>query len=104
MQLTTATPRTAPGTAPGTLSLTTRALAETAPPDNAQRTEALSRLTDALDQLDDRERLAIHLHYLETDPVRTASAALGLSRSGYYKLLARARQRLGAIMQEIPAP
>jgi len=80
------------------------AAADTAPVETAQRAEALSRLSDALDQLDDRERLAIHLYYLESDPVQTAFAALGLSRSGFYKLLARARQRLGAIMQEVHAP
>jgi RNA polymerase sigma-70 factor (ECF subfamily) len=80
------------------------AVAETAPIEVAQRAEALSRLGEALDQLDDRERLAIHLYYLESDPIPTALAALGLSRSGYYKLLGRARQRLGAIMQEVRIP
>lgn len=60
--------------------------------------EQLDRLGHALDQLDEQERLAIHLHYLEADPVGAAASALGLSRSGYYKLLARARQRLAALM------
>jgi RNA polymerase sigma-70 factor (ECF subfamily) len=64
----------------------------------AQRQEQLRLLGAALDQLEDRQRLAIHLYYLEPDPVRAAESALGLSRSGYYKLLARARERLVELM------
>jgi RNA polymerase sigma-70 factor (ECF subfamily) len=63
--------------------------------------DQLDRLTAALDRLDDRERLAIHLHYLDSDPLRAAESALGLSRSGYYKLLARAREKLAALMREV---
>ncbi len=70
------------------------------PPDDADRREDLDRLTAALDQLGDDERLAIHLHYIEPDPVRAAKESLGLSRSGFYKLLARARQHLAANMRE----
>lgn len=68
------------------------------PDDNADRRQQLDRLTVALDQLADDERLAIHLHYIEPDPVRAAKEALGLSRSGFYKLLARARQNLASLM------
>lgn len=60
-----------------------------------ERAEQLDRLGEALMRLPDDERLAIHLHYLEADPVRAAMPALGVSRSGFYKLLSRARQRLG---------
>jgi len=66
--------------------------------EQCRQREQLERLTAALDQLDERERLAVHLHYLETDPVKAAEMALGLTRSGYYKLLARARDRLAALM------
>lgn len=59
-----------------------------------ERAEQLDRLGEALMRLPDDERLAIHLHYLEADPVRAAMPALGVSRSGFYKLLSRARQRL----------
>ena len=69
-----------------------------------QRSEALARLSSALDELDDRERLAVHLYYLESDPVAAAREALGLSRSGYYKLLAKARDRLVALMREVSMP
>src|SRR5262245_55710159 len=67
--------------------------------DNAER---LERLGTALDALPDDERLAIHLFYLEADPVAAASSALKLSRSAFYKLLSRARERLACLMREVP--
>ena len=81
-----------------------RARAEAAAPvaDVSEQTEQLGLLGEALAELDDRERLAIHLYYLEADPVRAAASALALSRSGYYKLLARARERLADILKERP--
>ena len=72
--------------------------------DEVARAEDLERLDAALDRLDDRERLAIHLYYLEADPVQGASSALGLSRSGYYKLLSRARESLARIMNDTRTP
>ncbi len=63
------------------------------------KNEQLERLSQAMDQLDDRERLAVHLHYLDRDPAQSAESALGLSRSGYYKLLARAHERLAGLMK-----
>ena len=72
--------------------------ATVAAPEAAARAEDLTRLDDALDRLDDRERLAIHLYYLEADPVNAAMSALGLSRSGYYKLLSRARENLAGLL------
>lgn len=64
----------------------------------AERDEALARLDAAMAQLDDRERLAIHLYYLEADPIQAAAEGLGLSRSAYYKLVGRARQHLAELM------
>lgn len=69
-----------------------------APSYPVEQAEALDRLTIALDELPDEERLAIHLYYLENDPVAAAGSALGLSRSGFYKLLARAKAHLGTLM------
>jgi RNA polymerase sigma-70 factor (ECF subfamily) len=68
------------------------------PAQASEQEEDLRRLDAAMERLDDRERLAIHLHYLESDPVKAAASALGLSRSGYYKLLTRARKRLASFM------
>jgi RNA polymerase sigma-70 factor (ECF subfamily) len=70
-------------------------------PDSADavvKREALTRLDEALRSLNDAERLAIHLYYLDADPVAAAQASLGLSRSGFYKLLSRARERLATLM------
>jgi RNA polymerase sigma-70 factor (ECF subfamily) len=70
----------------------------------AAREERRRRLNEAIDALPDEERLALHLYYLEPDPVAAASSALGLSRSGFYKMLARARERLAAHMGEMVTP
>lgn len=67
----------------------------------AEHAEALARLTTALDELPDDERLAIHLYYLDSDPIAAASSALGVSRSGFYKLLARARGHLASILGSV---
>lgn len=68
--------------------------------DVASKRELLQRLTGALSALPDPERLAIHLYYLDPDPVRAAESSLGLSRSGFYKVLARAREQLAALLGE----
>lgn len=65
-----------------------------------ERAEALERLDEALERLGERERLAIHLYYLDTDPVAAAQSALGLSRSGFYKLLTRAKEQLAGLLSE----
>ena len=74
------------------------------PSEDSDHAEQLDRLGAALEKLDDRERLAIHLYYLEADPVKAATGAMSLSRSGYYKLLARAREHLAGFMTEVNAP
>ena len=71
------------------------------PADTAEKAEQLQRLTVALDSLPDDERLAIHLQYLEADPPAAAASALSLSRSGYYKLLTRAKARLASMLKEV---
>lgn len=74
-----------------------------APHETASKAESLARLTEAIDRLPEQERLAVHLFYLDPDPVRAAREALGLSRSGFYKLLARAREHLAHSMREVRA-
>ncbi len=68
------------------------------PAAQADRAEQLDRLSRALEQLPDDERLALHLYYLESDPIAAASECLGVSRSGFYKLLTRGRERLASLM------
>ena len=72
----------------------------TSPAADPERRERFAALESALDRLSDDERLAIHLHYLETDPVAAARRALGISRSGFYKLLGRARASLADLLRE----
>jgi len=70
------------------------------PIEAAVQTEQLERLTAAIDALPDDQRLAIHLYYLEEDPVEAARKAMKLSRQGFYRRLARARDRLAILMRE----
>ena len=79
---------------------TTTHLPSDSTPADAATSEDLDRLGVALASLSEEEQLAIHLYYLDSDPVAAGASALGLSRSGYYKLLARARTRLQALMKE----
>jgi RNA polymerase sigma-70 factor (ECF subfamily) len=67
------------------------------------RVPAAEHSSDTIDEvrravrgLPERERIAVHIHYLCGEPVEAARQALGLSPSGFYKLLERARQRLRA--------
>ncbi|UCD29943.1 MAG: sigma-70 family RNA polymerase sigma factor [Planctomycetota bacterium] len=71
------------------------------PMEVVEQAEQLQRLSGALDLLSDNERLAIHLYYLDSNPQEAAAGVLGLSRSGFYKLLARARNRLAGLMREV---
>lgn len=73
------------------------------PAGSADRREQLERLTRAIEQLPDDERLAVHLYYLESDPVSAATTCMGVSRSGFYKLLTRARERLASLMARVEA-
>ena len=54
----------------------------------------LTSLRRAIEELPERERLALRAFYLLGESADDARAALGLSRSGFYQALARARNRL----------
>jgi RNA polymerase sigma-70 factor (ECF subfamily) len=53
-----------------------------------------SALYTALQALPARERLAVHLHYFDQYSPEACQAALGGSRSTFYRLLRRAKKRL----------
>lgn len=61
----------------------------------------LAELREAVRQLPEQERMAIHLFYLEEQPAEMARQVLGISQSGFYKLLERAREHAGAIMRRM---
>jgi RNA polymerase sigma-70 factor (ECF subfamily) len=56
-------------------------------------------LLQAIRSLPYRERMALHIFYLDEQPADIARRTLGLSSSGFYKLLDRARNRLASVMQ-----
>ena len=60
--------------------------------------EESQRLLDAIRQLPAKERTALHLFYLAEQPASAAREVLGLSNSGFYKLLDRAERRVASIL------
>lgn len=62
--------------------------------------EDVRRLHEALLRLPARERLAIQSYYLLGEPASRSMESLGLSSSGLYKLLGRARTRLKQWLQD----
>jgi len=67
-----------------------------APTSSLERQEALRRLGSAIDALPQDIRLALHLFYIEPDPVDAAKRALGISRAQFYRLVTQARQLIAA--------
>ena len=64
------------------------------PPDD-DRIELLRKM---IATLPDKERLALHTFYLQGNSADNARRIMGLSRSGYYRVLERARNRLEQLM------
>jgi RNA polymerase sigma-70 factor (ECF subfamily) len=76
--------------------LTTAQQVDRATPQEAPQ---IDELRDAIGRLPEEERMALHLFYLEEQSAVVARQVLGLSQSGFYKLLDRARNRVGSIMR-----
>jgi RNA polymerase sigma-70 factor (ECF subfamily) len=64
--------------------------------ESADETELVMR---RVAELPERERLAIHVFFLQECDARQAAELLGLSRSGVYALLERALARLAALVR-----
>lgn len=73
---------------------------EPAAPESHGHDERLATLLDLLAELPEMERLAIHAFYLSGQSADQGADALGISRSGFYKLLAAARSRLTIRFQQ----
>ena len=56
------------------------------------------RVHDAIAQLSDNERLAVHIYYLSEEPAEVARQTLELSASGFYKTIDKARSRLRVLL------
>ena len=54
----------------------------------------IERLRKMITKLPEKERLALHAFYLQNKSADNARRAMGLSRSGFYRVLERARKRL----------
>lgn len=61
--------------------------------------EDVERVLEAIRRLPPTERTALHLFYLVEQPAAAARETLGLSHSGFYKVLERARRQVAAIME-----
>jgi RNA polymerase sigma-70 factor (ECF subfamily) len=68
-------------------------------PNPASSDGVVKELQKAMLRLPERERLALHAFYLQGRSVEQARAVLGLSRSGMYRVLERARKRLERLMR-----
>jgi RNA polymerase sigma-70 factor (ECF subfamily) len=64
------------------------------PPDNS-RIELLQKMITTLPE---KERLALHTFYLQGNSAEAARRIMGLSRSGFYRVLERARKRLERLL------
>jgi RNA polymerase sigma-70 factor (ECF subfamily) len=64
------------------------------PPDDG-RIELLRKM---ITTLPDNERLALHTFYLQGNSADNSRRIMGLSRSGFYRVLERARKRLEQLM------
>jgi len=64
------------------------------PPDDSR----IEQLREKILMLPERERLALHTFYLQGKSADNARRIMGLSRSGFYRLLERARKRLERTM------
>lgn len=58
----------------------------------------IERLREMITTLPERERLALHTFYLQGNSAEAARRTMGLSRSGFYRVLERARKRLEKLM------
>lgn len=61
---------------------------------NQQHDGELARLGSLMAGLPEKDRLALHAFYLQGKSVDDARQVLGLSRSGFYRAMERARERL----------
>lgn len=69
----------------------------TAEKSNDNRIELLRKMITTLPE---KERLALHTFYIQGNSADNVSRIMGMSRSGFYRLLGRARNRLEKLMPE----
>ncbi len=62
--------------------------------------DRIELLREMITRLPEKERLALHAFYLKGQSADNARRITGLSRSGFYRALDRARKRLGRLLAE----
>lgn len=62
--------------------------------------EQLEHLRAAMGQLDQQERLALNVFYLQDKDIEQTKKILGVSRSGLYRLLDRAKKKLAKFIND----
>jgi RNA polymerase sigma-70 factor (ECF subfamily) len=60
--------------------------------------DRLARLREMIMTLPEKERLVLHTFYLQGKSAESARQIMGLSRSGFYRILDRARKRLERLL------
>jgi RNA polymerase sigma-70 factor (ECF subfamily) len=65
---------------------------------NPSNDDRIEQLREMITTLPERERLALHTFYLQGKPADNARRVIGLSRSGFYRVLERARKRLERLL------
>lgn len=69
-------------------------------PERYHKDERIERLTEAIDRLSEKEKLALRAYYLQGQDIDEAQRLLGMSRSSFYRLLERARNNVEKLMDE----
>ena len=67
---------------------------------STQSHDRLDYLDEAISKLPPDERLALHVYYLQGKDIEQARKILGVSRSGFYRLLVKAREKIAEIIEE----
>ena len=62
--------------------------------------ERLDALNNAIEQLPERERLALRTYYLQDKDINAAMKIMGMSRSSFYRLLERARKNVEKLIDQ----
>jgi len=73
---------------------------ELAPEKRTPRNDRLDWLMAAMEKLEPDEKLALHVYYLQDEDIEQAMKVVGVSRSGFYRLLAKAREKIEKYVHE----
>ena len=65
---------------------------------NPSNDDRIERLREMITVLPEKERLALHTFYLQGNSADNARRIIGLSRSGFYRVLERARKHLEQLL------